>query len=366
MKFYSLQRRWVILKKRLDMSNTKKILFNNSNKTGWSLCIGAGTSINLFPDWNELISSLIENVGDKDSECCSALEKFSLDALLQAGYELKNIGDDEYAKLLSNLLFKNAKKIMSSNEFKDFTKVLGIETSHKVSGPVWSRFISIRENYMKNTSAYSIAKIIAEIIDDERRPSEILSFNAEILLFSLINSFIIEIYSKRDDVKLHSVKKHVDIVNRSISNIYKDRIAYILCHGVLPVPSAKNSILTATDKLVFRETEYLNLANNMYSWQASMFLHVSSIRPILFVGVSLSDPNMRRWLSWIHNNREREVEHIYKTKMDSTTHYWIDKKPESETDMKWIEACVYHLGVRVIWIEKWSQVDECIRNMLGL
>ncbi len=75
---------------------------------------------------------------------------------------------------------------------------------------------------------------------------------------------------------------------------------------------------------------------------------------------------MRRWLSWIHNTREVEFEHLYKKKLTSTTHFWIQKKCDCTDDMKWIEAAVYHLGVRIVWIDDWDDVNTCLRNMIGL
>ena len=86
-----------------------------------------------------------------------------------------------------------------------------------------------------------------------------------------------------------SVNKYIALANRSISPIGKGQIPYIFTHGVLPIPNSRKSYLSATDKLVFTESEYLGLSNNSYSWQSSMFLQICSSKPVLFIGVSLSD-----------------------------------------------------------------------------
>ena len=187
------------------------------------------------------------------------------------------------------------------------------------------------------------------------------------MLFALINSFVYEIFiAKRLDRSKHP-KSVLDFINRSISYHNKRRIRYIFNHGVLAVPGGeKDSYASATDKLVFREGEYLNLANNAFSWQSSEFMSIASVRPIVFVGVSLSDANMRRWLTWIQTNRANEIQMTNGTPRTSTRHFWITKKPLSLELTTWIEACVCRLGVRIVWIDKWEDIGLTLAKMLGI
>lgn len=54
-------------------------------------------------------------------------------------------------------------------------------------------------------------------------------------------------------------------------------------------------------------------------------------------GVSLSDSNIRRWLGWIHNNKVQELKSNGIAYSESTEHFWIYKKPESEIGRVWVD-----------------------------
>ena len=68
-------------------------------------------------------------------------------------------------------------------------------------------------------------------------------------------------------------------------------------HGFLPYTATKNTFAEFQKYIVFSEGEYHNLYNDPYEWASILqyFLYRESI--YLFVGCSLSDPNLRRILS---------------------------------------------------------------------
>lgn len=75
---------------------------------------------------------------------------------------------------------------------------------------------------------------------------------------------------------------------------------------------------------------------------------------------------MRRWLSWTHANRLDEMRQNGLDIKDSTQHYWIRTIPKDKNTMPWVEAAVSHLGVRIVWIDDWSQVGLALKKMLGI
>ena len=152
----------------------------------------------------------------------------------------------------------------------------------------------------------------------------------------------------------------------SISGGGLGTIPYVFCHGLLPVTTNPHKFSTSIDKLVFLEEEYLHLANNSFSWQSTTFINTCISQHIVFVGTSLTDPNMRRWLSWTHANRLDEMRQNGIDIKDSTQHYWIRTIPNDKNTMPWIEAAVSHLGVRIVWIDNWSQVGLALNKMLGI
>jgi hypothetical protein len=117
---------------------------------------------------------------------------------------------------------------------------------------------------------------------------------------------------------------------------------------------------------VFSEDQYLNLANMSYSWQAGAFTNAASQFRLCLVGVSLVDPNMRRWLSWVQSNRVDELRAFNNDPVVSTSHFWIEKEYGDPALETWIEAAVAHLGVRLVWIKSWADVSSVMEAMIGV
>jgi SIR2-like domain len=123
-----------------------------------------------------------------------------------------------------------------------------------------------------------------------------------------------------DDMIEEALNK-ASIPNKSIfsESIYHDshQIPIYHVHGYLP----RHGKLPETD-LVFSEDAYHNQFIDPFSWSNLMQLNKLSQTTCLFIGVSLTDPNMRRLLdvAWRKNPG--------KTK----SHYIVKKRPGSSID----------------------------------
>ena len=97
------------------------------------------------------------------------------------------------------------------------------------------------------------------------------------------------------------------------------------------------------DSLIFNESEYFYLYNNPYSWNISKQLHDFKFNECIFIGISLTDPNMKRLLELASNYfkfnfifMKREKGFSEKTFIDVTNYFftydlitiWIDEYEE--------------------------------------
>ncbi|MGF6848293.1 hypothetical protein QFZ51_003528 [Chitinophaga sp. W3I9] len=352
--------------------NIKSVLRKDYSDMGWGLCIGAGTSYPIFPTWSALVESLIK----RDSSiigavelCKSLLTKFSPDTLIQAVQNKLKLSDSDFAILLAEELYAELKSKLTTKQWESLKVIFESRSPHLEKDPVWKDYIEIRDKYFKMTSAYSIGKFVCDAIDRSIQPEVIISFNAESLLFSLINSFEREKYLGKVK-KAGDMVSYLDRLTHSISPQKSEKVKYVFCHGFLcaPLSPKKSVLLTASDKLVFSESSYLNIANTSFSWQSTEFVSYCLNKTIVFIGVSLTDPNMRRWLSWIHKIKETEIQEnglfSKATVKKLFSHFWINKIPEDKQEIDWIEACVKHLGIHIIWIKEWNELHEVLNLMI--
>lgn len=354
------------MKERLTIDSIHNgYLKGKADTKGWALCIGAGVSQPIFPDWKSLVKNLIlkdPNLKDINS-INEILASFSLDALIQSYSQLFKLNENEATKQLSEELYKKIQLGTTSEEWDAVCNIFTNINANRQRDNIWIEFIKVRERLFKNTSSYGLAKSIVKSFKDKVAPSAILSFNAEPLLYALVNSFQRETFIGKVKKK-NDVTELMDLITISLSSKCKGRIPYYFCHGALLsyLTSKKDIRLQSTSKLVFSESSYLQIANTSFSWQSVNFLNICSSNVVIFAGVSLTDPNMRKWLSWIQSERSS----LLPKDEDSTQHFWINKKPEFEDTMHWTEAAVSHLGVRVIWINEWNELEIVLNKLLGL
>ncbi|MCH9681748.1 MAG: SIR2 family protein [Deltaproteobacteria bacterium] len=331
---------------------------------GWALCVGAGTSLPAFPDWNRLVERLIARCTQDDPAALSeALRQlFTADALIQAASTLSGRDPNDFSSLLTQELYRDFLDAFEPSAHATVIRALAALRPGDLPARQWQRFLDALDGRWGNRmSCLSLAPIVSETLGTPQAPSTILSFNAEPLLLAAIHA-----HQACTHHAPGGVPQRLDRVVRGISNRATHRVPYVFCHGLLPIPGAKPSQYTASpDKLVFSEASYLQLAGNVYSWQATSFIETCAARRVVFVGLSLSDANMRRWLSWVHDSRVDELEQIDQGDAVSTQHYWLNCDPGDPQLRTWIEASVAHLGVRLVWLRSWANIGPTLRAMLG-
>ena len=89
--------------------------------------------------------------------------------------------------------------------------------------------------------------------------------------------------------------------------------------GVKDFQRRKNSI----SKLVFDESSYLKIADSTYNWAQTTFMYHAQFDQLIFVGMSMSDPNIRKWLVWTSENHNTELREARSTNITNLNHVWI-------------------------------------------
>jgi hypothetical protein len=343
---------------------------------GWSICIGAGSSLPLFPTWQDLVQDLL-TTGPSPLTAYEAKNlrgSFPPEALISATQVLLGKADADFRKYLTEKLYATIEK-KAGKQWQTVAKCLMARVPGNALASEWASFLKFAAS--SESSSFSIAELLLESIEQDKTPNAVLSFNAEPLLFALLNANAVAKFRKIKGAAVSNESEVgpgvVDRIEGSTSSARKGRIPYYFCHGFLPLSDVVDATVSITrpaamfdSKMVFSEVDYLDLANTVWSWQSSVFTRAAMSDRLVFIGLSLTDPNMRRWLAWIHNQRLHEIQSRNPTVMDSTQHVWIHKSSGSKAVDKWTEAVVSHLGIRLVWLDDWKEVGSTLRRMLNL
>ena len=261
-----------------SLKSYKGKLVTYAKEYGWVLCVGTGTSKGVFPDWNELAKELVKPTS---LACCDAqidafLRDFGPLALIQAVRNDQNKPpskkedlDNWMAGHLSDTMFKRLRSCTPKKEWPIIAKALTLLKPFGLKVKEWSDFKDLICG-IGGTSAPAIAEAISKVIGTGKAPKAIISFNAEPLLFALINCY----YGlKKQKVLNDNTVQILDMLTHDLIARKPGRIPYYYVHGALKVPGGEKHFngSVSPGKLVFTENQYLNLANSVYSWQSATF-----------------------------------------------------------------------------------------------
>jgi len=334
----------------------------SASSNGWALCIGAGASDPIFPRWGKLVTTLLSwaDPSLNPEQIQRLTTSLSLESLIQAVFHKKSLPSYQCAQVLSSLLYADLKAKLNTAEWTLVQRIFKDTNLSGMADKDAEKLLNILSAKFPKSTPVQIAEVVCRAFENDVAPAGVLSFNAEPLILAATNSYL------RCNSTLPK-KKFFDVSLRGISYRKTGRIPYHFCHGLLPLPGQAPKNHTASlDKLVFSETEYLSLASSNYSWQSAVFLNMAMSHSLVFIGLSFSDPNLRRWLGFVHANRIDELLRIGRKPEASTRHYWINRRPNTLQEQELTEASTAHLGVRLVWIDDWDQVRIALKNMLSL
>lgn len=301
------------------------------------LFLGAGVSMSAgMPSWNKLLEGLMSEVKQLKEPTRSAFKEMSSHVLEECG--------DSYlimARYLQTAIHQYDKK---ANFSELIQKHLYGETK-------------------KSSLLYGLSSII-----QQKKVNEVITYNFDDILEQTLQT-----NGLTNTKDFTSISKDAEIKNHNTLPIYH-------VHGIIPEKGP-------TDTVVFSEEEYHDRYSNSYHWSNVEQLHALSRMHCFFVGLSMSDPNLRRLLDVAHKmNDTGEYPHfafLKRTKLeeycvssvDKTCKYvhvsksLIDEKKQKEIyDLNYdvIETIFNNLGVQVIWYEKHDDLPALLAEVFQM
>lgn len=102
----------------------------------------------------------------------------------------------------------------------------------------------------------------------------------------------------------------------------------------------------------------------MHSWAQSTFLYSAINSKLVFIGLSMSDPNIRRWLSWTNQAYLSELNSVTEGKGISLPHLWIRTKNNSDNVQDFLDISLRHMGVKIGLVQDYEKIEETLKKIM--
>ena len=297
-----------------------KNLNSSFHKGDLSLFCGAGISFDAgVPTWNKLLKTLLKEIYSNNS------------LIPDIDIRLANIFQKQIN--VSPLILAQYLKILLGKKFKE----------------------TVRNALYKNCNDKSpIVDEIVELIRPRRNRKNIISvvnFNFDDLIEEKLNN---------EKIEYKSIFAEGERFKETEFPIFHP-------HGFLP----RNKRLTIKNDIVFSEDAYHSQFIDPFSWGNLVQLNHLNNNTCLFIGISLTDPNMRRLLDVsIRKNGKGEKNHYIIKKRYKITDLYSDSELADKRDEKVIpilenieEQDANQLGFNVIWINEHNEIPRLLKEI---
>lgn len=253
----------------------------------------------------------------------------------------------------NELLFKAIKKQNKSFTKRDFKKIFA---SCGQSPIVMGRYIApdkhslqILSNYLQrfvlyknvNLAGSELIKAICEFVETDKVES-VITYNYDDLVETALEQ--------------RGIKQAFSVFSKS-RNLRNEFPVYHV-HGLIP---QENSDMIASP--ILSEKDYHDIYRKSYHWSNIEQLHALDRNSCFFIGLSMSDPNLRRLLDFSHAENDNEIHHYAFLKRKNL--YGEDDVEKNKKHFETFEQQLENIGVWVVWYESHDELPGIIRRIIA-
>ncbi|WP_205667166.1 SIR2 family protein [Arenibacter latericius] len=293
------------------------------------LVLGAGISLDFgIPTWNSLLQKLMVHTIEKDNEKSNLLSnlfnKIFTPTPLIAGRYLQNY-------------FEN-----NNSSFENMVRDV------------------IYEKVKKETKSPLLEEIVKLCVAPGKRPNldSIITYNFDDIL-----------EYKLEETELDIPFKSIYGIGMDVRN---DELPIYHVHGFLP----ENKKLDKLNAITFGERNYHQQYSDIYSWNNIVQINKFRENACIFIGSSLTDPNIRRLLDIAlkQKGNNRKHHYIFKKKINklsltSKIEFDDSSKKEDILDLlikmyeRFEENDSSSFGVKTVWVNEWNEIPEILKSI---
>lgn len=156
-----------------------------------------------------------------------------------------------------------------------------------------------------------------------------------------------------DDMLDENMKKNgIDIAKTTTNECATtNQIPILHVHGLIPRIKAHN----IEDEQVLAENTYHDMYNNAYAWSNTAQLHALGETVCIFIGLSMTDPNLRRLLDAQKGTTCKRYVFLKKE--------FPNKKEKALKYMRAMNSTMQELGVEIIWYSNHDNLPQLIKQL---
>jgi len=335
----------------------------------WTLVVGAGISKGVVPDWRDLATAVVRqaygtSLSDEQIHKLFEESGWSLDSWIQAAanaFVTRGKTLEEFKEVLEQEIYSIVRAKAKGLGLESYLTVV-LNDPARASRDRIIEVCEFLENTFPDCSIFQVARALSAVSKQGHVPRAVLTFNADTLLETYL------VLADRREHYLgpgpygHPPNTFVQVTRSGASS--EGKIPIIHCHGALsPKPMLNHPHRDSRDRLVFLEREYLAMANRMGSWGESMFMQLAHTSKMAFVGLSMSDSNIRRWMRAAHEEMLTDLDSYGAADTANPPHIWIRRKPSDAGVEQLLLPALRHLGVRPGWIDTWGHLQDGLKNL---
>lgn len=307
------------------------------DKGNCALFLGAGVSMSAnMPSWNSLLKGLMSEVKQLKGDTLEAFKELSTHVFDECG--------DSYLVM--------ARYLQSAIRMHD-------------KNMVFSDLIQ-KHLYSKDHTSRLLEDL--SYIVQQRKTEEVITYNFDNILEQELSN-----RGLQEGNDFLSISKDAEVGGHGKMPIYH-------VHGIIPEKGP-------ADVVVFSEEEYHKRYSNSFHWSNIEQLHALSRKHCFFIGLSMTDPNLRRLLDAARNINNTDIENHYaflrRQKLEKyclanvaeackymhVSESLIDKTKQKDIytlNYSVLESIFRELGVKVIWYEEFDELPELVERVFGL
>lgn len=316
--------------KNTDQTNLLLKLKEKYKNEELTLFIGAGTSKEKgVPLWKELTEQLIQE----------ATIEIANNKLSETAKQDINLFSD-FQKIISELF-----NINSTTSFISLTRYLKSVFSNEDFNNILHNII-----YKKINNSKTLYDSLISLCQPRRNHigvQAVITYNFDDLLEQELN------------------KNHIEtkIITSENDSTNADKLSIFHVHGYLPQHIEKNDLKEV--ELIFSEEDYHKIYRDSYHWSNLIQLNYLRESTGLFIGCSLTDPNLRRLLDVASRNNEEPRHFAILKRLTYSDNVSEEAKNKfDKINISIQEAYYKQLSINIIWVNDYSEIPQILNSLV--